>query len=233
MRTILVTERNVFAIADSSCMVKPVRMRGVSLAVAAFALAIATAYGQSQTPVELTPPAGNVRFLAAHATGTQDYTCVASGNAQTASWAFYGPQATLTVPLFHGVQQQVVTHFLSPVPQVNLASLPACTLSMETSELNCPTWQSSFDSSAVWGERAASLVAGTDASCPNGGAIPCLLLKAVQTKPGEFGRGELAQTTYIQRLRTSGGAAPVGSCKAGDQALVPYSADYLFFKASQ
>ncbi len=181
------------------------------------------------TPAALTPPDGNVRFVTAHAVGTQDYICVGSADGSTSSWLFFGPQATLSIPL-GSVNLQVFTHFLSPVPGANLAPLPACTLSFATGTLDCPTWQSSWDSSAVWGEKVGSVPAGSDLSCPNAGAIPCLLLKAVQTRRGQFGPGYLSRTTYVQRLNTRGGAAPVTSCKAGDQALVPYSADYTFFQ---
>jgi hypothetical protein len=195
--------------------------------------ALAQNYEASQAPVPppvLTPTDGSTRFLTAHATGTQDYICLDTPDTQTPTWVFYGPQATLTVPLFGVVEQQVFTHFLSPVPNAVLSPLPACTLSLETQELNCPTWQSSFDSSAVWGEKAASITAGSDPSCPTSGSIPCLLVKAVATKKGTFGTGYLTKTTYIQRLNTVGGSAPADACKAGDQALVPYSADYSFFE---
>ena len=50
------------------------------------------------------------------------------------------------------------------------------------------------------------------------------------------GGDELSETTYIQRLNTVGGVAPPStSCAAsgdvGTMALVPYSADYFFYKA--
>jgi hypothetical protein len=45
-------------------------------------------------------------------------------------------------------------------------------------------WQSSFDSSEVWGNKLASIPAGSDPSCPNSGAIPCLLLQAIALKRG-------------------------------------------------
>jgi hypothetical protein len=183
-----------------------------------------------QPPAILTPTDGSTRFLTAHAVGTQDYICLESPDTQTPTWVFYGPQATLSVPLFGVAEQQVITHFLSPVSNATLSPLPACTLSLETQELNCPSWQSSFDSSAVWGETAASIPAGSDPSCPTAGSLPCLLVEAVATKKGTFGPGYLTNTTYIQRLNTVGGAAPSGSCKVGDQALVPYSADYSFYE---
>jgi len=44
-------------------------------------------------------------------------------------------------------------------------------------------------------------------------------------------------TTYIQRLNTTGGSAPSTGCAlstdVGSQVLVPYTADYYFYKAQQ
>jgi hypothetical protein len=46
----------------------------------------------------------------------------------------------------------------------------------------------------------------------------------------------MTQTTYIQRLNTTGGTAPANGCSAsgdvGKQVLVPYTADYYFFRAA-
>jgi hypothetical protein len=47
----------------------------------------------------------------------------------------------------------------------------------------------------------------------------------------------LTKTTYIQRLNTNGGSAPASGCSGppngGKQTLVPYSADYYFFRAGR
>jgi hypothetical protein len=44
----------------------------------------------------------------------------------------------------------------------------------------------------------------------------------------------LSKTSFIQRLNTNGGSAPTEGCfTAGDvgkQALVPYTADYFFYR---
>ncbi|MCU1250599.1 MAG: hypothetical protein JWQ49_3628 [Edaphobacter sp.] len=190
------------------------------------------AFGEeARTPAEITPPRGNLLFLTTHATGTQNYICLPSTDGQGTSWVFFAPQATLSVPLFDHHDQQVLTHFLSPVPNANSSPEASCTLSSETGKVSCPTWQSSLDSSAVWGGKVGSIDAGLDASCPKAGAIPCLLLNAVATRRGQIDAGLMGKTTFIQRLNTSGGAAPAGSCKVGDQALVPYSADYSFYRA--
>ncbi len=193
----------------------------------------AVALGQTPqlVPSAITPPVGNTAFLTAHAVGTQNYICLPSTSVNgttTTNWTFIGPQATLSVSVGHFLQQ-VSTHFLSAVPTGSVAAEPGCILSADGKQIYCPTWQSSFDSSAVWGARAGSINAGTDPSCPNTGAIPCLLLKAVANKPGRFNTGLFARTTYIQRLNTNGGVAPTASCKTGALALVPYTADYTFY----
>jgi hypothetical protein len=202
------------------------------LGLIAGAVSSSLAMGQElQTPSAITPPPGNVLFLKAHATGTQNYICQPSTSGSGNTWVFFSPQATLSIPIAEHFHQQVVTHFLSPVPNANSSPEASCTLSSETGEVSCPTWQSSLDSSVVWGGKVGSIDAGSDASCPNAGSIPCLLLNAVATRPGQFDAGALAKTTFIQRLNTNGGSAPAASCKVGDQALVPYSADYLFYSA--
>ncbi len=199
------------------------------------------------TPPALTPPAGSELIFTAHATGTQNYVCLpGTGTSTEPSWVFLGPQATLFVAPrdddgrgddgFQASRQgshasrQVATHFLSTVPNVPAQAVPSCRVAANGTQLDCPTWQSSVDSSAVWGSAIGTVTAGTEASCPNQGAIPCLLLKAVANRPGTFGDGILANASYIGRLNTQGGAAPAGACTVGDVDLVPYSADYSFYR---
>ena len=187
---------------------------------------------QTTAPAELTPPTGNTKFLTAHAFGTQNYICLPAAGGQSNSWLLYAPRATLGIIFTPGFQQRVVSHFLNPVPNMPATALPGCTVSAATNQVDCPTWQSLLDGSMVWGEKAASINAGTDPSCPSNGAIACLLIKAVATRPGMYGSGLLGKTTYIQRLNTRGGSPPTGSCKLGDQALIGYSADYSFFSTA-
>jgi hypothetical protein len=163
-----------------------------------------------------------------HATGTQGYVCLPSGSG--ASWTVDAsrPQATLFYTIFGNFSQQILTHFLSPDTNPNqFAPSPL--------PFGSPTWQSSFDSSVVWGNKTGSITAGTDPSCPNSGSIPCLLLQAIGSQPGPLGSGIMTSTTYIQRLNTNGGSAPSTGCAAasdvGAQVLVPYTADYYFYSA--
>jgi hypothetical protein len=82
-----------------------------------------------------------------------------------------------------------------------------------------PSWQSLRDGSLVTASRAAS--------SPVDGAIPELLLK-VETRTG---KGGLTRSDFINRLRTSGGVAPTGSCTPGQTASVPYGSIYVFWDA--
>jgi hypothetical protein len=84
-----------------------------------------------------------------------------------------------------------------------------------------PTWQTK-DGSSVVGKREKNV--NVDPT-----AIDWLLLSAASTTPGQLGK-----TTYIQRIHTTGGLAPAGGCDAstsGATVEVPYTADYVFFKA--
>jgi hypothetical protein len=82
-----------------------------------------------------------------------------------------------------------------------------------------PTWEAT-DGSKITGK----VTARADAS--EKGAIPWLLLTAESAgKPGRFD-----QVRAVQRLYTSGGAAPASSCPTIGQSLeVPYRALYVFW----
>jgi hypothetical protein len=194
------------------------------------------------TPAIITPPAGNSAFLVGHAlVGTQGYVCLPKGAG--ASWTVKParPEATLFTTVF-GQDFQIITHFLSPDTNPNEAApnpLP----------FGSATWQSSFDSSKVWAQvplsnsttppSPASIPAGSDPSCPNTGSIACLLLQSIGSLQGPTGGKFLTQTTFVQRLNTNGGSAPddadgCGSTtNVGNQRLVPYTADYYFFRKDQ
>ena len=59
-------------------------------------------------------------------------------------------------------------------------------------------------------------------------AIPWLLLRAVSAD----GPGIFARTTYIQRVNTVGGLAPsTPGTAVGQEADVPYTAEYFFYRA--
>jgi Protein of unknown function (DUF3455) len=67
-----------------------------------------------------------------------------------------------------------------------------------------------------------------NAPSPDADSIPWLRISIV----GHDGNGVLSRVTTVQRLQTRGGKAPAAGCDAahlGQEARVPYSADYLFF----
>jgi hypothetical protein len=81
-----------------------------------------------------------------------------------------------------------------------------------------PTWQSNS------GGKVVGTVA--DRCTRDAASIPWLSLTAVSDGPGVF-----AQVAFIQRLNTVGGNAPSTPGSAvGEEARVPYTADYLFYK---
>ena len=102
--------------------------RRIPLTACATALAMAFTVSLSQPayadpiPNNIKVPDGNKVFLAGHAVGTQNYICLPCPNVTTPvsmcpdtsgfAWTFFGPQATL----FNDLDEQVITHFLSPNP---------------------------------------------------------------------------------------------------------------------
>ncbi len=211
----------------------------------ATALALGCAFGtvthaQAQniasptTPAIITPPPGNSAFLVGHAVGTQGYVCLpTSPGAATASWTVKSarPEATLFLTFF-GKDFQIITHFLSPDTNPNDAA-------PNPIPFGSATWQSSLDSSKVWAQvlHSNSIPAGYDPSCPNSKSIACLLLQSIGSQDGPAGGKGLSKTTFVQRLNTRGGLAPEDGCfsstDVANQTLVPYTADYYFFRKSE
>jgi hypothetical protein len=184
-----------------------------------FACAVTTAHAADArphlappaVPDNLQAPAGDRPFLAGHAFGTQNYVCLPSGAA--VAWTFFAPQATL----FDDDHQQIITHFLSPNPADG--GRPRA------------TWQHSRDSSSVWALQVAN---STDPRFVAPGAIPWLLLQVVGAQYGPASGDKLVATSVIQRVNTRGGAAPASGCDGpgdvGSKVLVPYTADYFFYR---
>ena len=83
-----------------------------------------------------------------------------------------------------------------------------------------PTWEAN-DGSRITGKQVAIAPAAA-------GSIPYQLVKA------EGGTGAMKDVTFIQRVNTRGGVAPPSPCDAstrGSRTTVPYSADYVFYRA--
>jgi hypothetical protein len=190
----------------------------------ALAAAFAVAPQRSARAADVTPPAvpaavqvpaGNKLFLVGHASGTQNYVCLPSGTG--VKFVLSTPQATL----FEG-KKQVTTHYFSPNPS-------------EGGTIRA-TWQHSRDTSTVWGEVKPGN-SSSDPAYVAPGAIPWLLVTAVGFQEGPTGGDKLTETTFIQRLNTSGGVAPATGCSSsadvGKQAFVPYTTDYFFYRAAR
>jgi SAM-dependent methyltransferase len=217
--------RSARVLAHSRCPMKSALIRLSLLALVIVGVQPAATRAQSTTspavppvPANLEVPAGNELFLATRAVGTQNYVCITTAK-RTVGWKFLGPQATVFVDVDGGVPQQATTHFLSMNPTEVLAR---------------PTWQHSVDTSKVWGRVRAS---SADPNYVAPGAIPWLLLETAGAEFGPTGGGFMTQTTFIQRVNTSGGIAPSTGCTNDDQigavALVPYTTDYFFYRAIQ
>lgn len=182
------------------------------------------------TPVAITPQPGNTAFLVGHALGTQGYTCLPTSTGDT-SWTINParPEATLFASSGQSDSMvQMITHFTSidEKPKDFVPKPPPLSGNV--------TWQSSLDTSKVWAAATGHIDAGSDsASCPNAGAIQCLLLQSIGNQQGPTGGRLLANVTYIQRLNTKGGSAPTTACSVGQTQLVPYTADYFFYRAAQ
>src|SRR6266478_9333697 len=177
------------------------------------------------TPDAIAVPAGNSPYLVGHAFGSQGYTCLPTSTGAAAWNPTARPEATLFADFF-GHLVQIITHFQS----INENPKPGVTVPLSGNV----TWQSSLDSSRVWMVKKKGIDPSSDiASCRNTGSIQCLLLQSVGNKKGPTGGNLLADTTFIQRLNTSGGSVPTTACTVGQTQLVPYTADYFFFRADK
>jgi Protein of unknown function (DUF3455) len=164
-------------------------------------------------PGTLQPLAGNEVFLVAHAFGSQDYVCAASGS---------GVAFVLTTPeavLFDVPGHRVINHFFSPNP-------------VEDGTIRA-SWQSTRNSSVFWGKLVKAENAATAPDFVAKDAIAWLLLSQAGVLPGTAGGDDLSVATFVQRINTVGGLAPSTGCNSLDDirntAFVPYEADYVFF----
>jgi hypothetical protein len=210
---------------------KTARVRSLFVAALVFACAFGTvtlAAAQvtpPPVPDKIAVPAGNSAYLVGHAFGSQGYTCLPTSTGVAAWNPTARPEATLFTDLF-GAQFQIITHFQS----INENPKAGVTVPLSGNV----TWQGSLDSSRVWAVKVNGIDPDPNvASCPNTGSIQCVLLQSVGNKKGPNGGNLLAKTTFIQRLNTSGGAVPTTACTVGQTQLVPYTADYFFFRKDQ
>jgi hypothetical protein len=84
-----------------------------------------------------------------------------------------------------------------------------------------PTWESNSGSKV--------LARRLDGCSPDATAIPWLKLEAVSTE----GPGVFDGVTFVQRVNTTGGNAPAAPGSfVGEEARVPYTAEYYFYRAA-
>jgi hypothetical protein len=193
-----------------------VRAYAAAIACAGLLLQSASAIAATvpRVPDDIQAPADAKLIRIDHAVGTQNYICVPKTGGGF-EWMPYGPQATL----FSAHGRQTMTHFLSANPE-------------EGGTLR-PTWQYSKDTSAIWAEPWET---SSDPEYVDPDAIPWLLLRVAGSQIGPTKGRRLTHVDYIQRINTTGGKAPATGCaEAGDvrkRELVPYTADYVFYKST-
>jgi len=113
------------------------------------------------------------------------------------------------------------TNWAFVAPEATLYSDP-CYEDPVGSHYAGPTWEAN-DGSTVKGTRV-------DGCTPYRGAIPWLLLKASSNS----GNGVFGRVTFIQRVNTIGGAAPAeAGAFIGDEARVPYTTEYYFYRGAK
>ncbi len=182
------------------------------------------AQAQSVTPPpvpgnKLQVEPGNEAFLLGHAVGTQNYVCKPSGAG--VRFVLFTPEATL---FKDNDDRQITTHFFSANPFE-----PNTDATVAANGLIRAAWQAR-DSSTVW----AKVHQPDGALIVDESVIAWLLLDVTGTQDGPTGGHTLSDTTFIQRLNTTGGLAPKTGCTfltdVGNQAFVPYTADYVFYK---
>jgi hypothetical protein len=176
-------------------------------------------------PEKIEVPEGHTAFLVGHAVGTQNYVCRPSGSG--VAFVLFTPQASL----FGEDDRQLITHFFSPNPAE--ANTDPKVIAARTIRA---AWQDSRDTSTVWAKADPehTATAASDPAFVAQGAVAWLRLEVVGSQEGPEGGDRLTKTKFIQRLNTSGGLAPSTGCASpadvGNQAFVPYTADYFFYR---
>jgi Protein of unknown function (DUF3455) len=194
-----------------------------------FTLVTANAFAQSVQPGQITPPVvpgnlvveeGNEPFLLGHAIGTQNYVCKPVGAG--VRFVLFTPEATLSKE--NG--KQSITHFFSPNP-----SEPNTDATVFADGIIRAAWQAQ-DTSTVW----AKLHQPNGAATVDPNAVAWLLLDVAGVQNGPTGGDTFTGATFVQRVNTTGGLAPSVGCTlstdVGNQAFVPYTADYFFYRKS-
>jgi hypothetical protein len=219
--------------SENQTMCRILRIACATALAVAFAVALpqparAATVTPPPVPTKIKVPSGNIAFLVGHGVGTQNYICLPSGSGF--AYTLFTPEASLFKP--EDNTKQLITHFFSPNRTPTELGEKEDTIRV--------TWQDSRDTSTVWAKldtnldgSPASASASSDPDFVAKGAVNWLRLKAVGAEVGPDGGDTLSDTTFIQRLNTSGGLAPTdcaSSADVGKQAFEPYTADYFFYK---
>src|SRR5215467_12243757 len=222
--------------SENQIMCRMLRIACATALAVAFAVALpqptrAANVTPPPVPTNIEVPTGNTAFLVGHGVGTQNYICLPCPNPSTTTcpdasgfaYILFTPEATLFNP--EDNTEQLITHFFSPNRNPTERGEKKGTIRV--------TWQDSQDTSTVWAKAIGYASSSTDPAFVAKGAVNWLLLKAVGAEVGPDGGDTLSDTTFIQRLNTSGGLAPTdctSSADVGKQAFEPYTADYFFYK---
>jgi hypothetical protein len=153
-------------------------------------------------PAAIDAPTNVVPAFRWFARGTQNYTCTARTEGGGAEWKLTAPEAILYESA-EANAPQVGTHGAGP------------------------SWTAN-DGSRFFGDAARA----KKAASPDAGSIPWLL---VPRKDDGATTGTLGGLEFVQRMDTAGGQPPASGCDAatvGAQTKVPYSATYVFYRAS-
>jgi len=168
-------------------------------------------------PGTLVPLDGSEAFLVAHAFGSQDYVCAASGSG--VAFVLTTPEAVLFDNPVGNPTHRIINHFFSPNP-VEGGTIRA-------------TWQSTRNSSAFWGQLVKAETAASAPDFVAKDAVAWLLLSRAGVLGASANGDDLSVATFVQRVNTVGGLAPSTGCSSpadiGTTAFVPYEADYVFF----
>ena len=186
-----------------SVLTRSLRARSVLTGVALLAAATLVGSGSSHAAVD-----GATSGVFSVGKPIPPNLAVPAGNALTAAFAAHGVQ----------VYQCTAGAWVFVEPAATLLGQATATRGLQGAvHFRGPSWQSTTDGSLV--------TAAAVANSPVPGSIAELLLKSTSNR----GTGVFGKVSYIQRLSTTGGAAPAGTCSDGQTTGVQYTAKYRFY----
>ena len=192
--------------SENQTMCRILRIACATALAVAFTVALPQpARAANVTPPPVPPnievPTGNTLFLVGHGVGTQNYICLPLPLALASPIHSSRRRPPYSTP-------RTILSNSSPTSSVPTATPLSRGEKKGTIRV---TWQDSQDTSTVWAKLPStprSLGSSSDPAFVAKGAVNWLLLKAVGAEVGPDGGDTLSDTTFIQRLNTSGGLAP-------------------------